>query len=56
VLFGASAGRRAAETDDIAVGVLDIEILRAPRRRLERLEDLRAVGDALFVECLDGAS
>ena len=44
---------RAAETDDIAVGVFNIEILRAPRRHLKRLEDLRAVGDTPFVECLD---
>src|SRR5580765_3150979 len=44
---------RAAETDDIAVRVFNIEVLRAPRRRLKRLEDLRAVSDTLFVECFD---
>src|SRR5688500_16229838 len=44
---------RAAETDDIAVRVFNIEVLRTPRRRLKRLEDLHAVGDTLFVERLD---
>src|SRR5712691_2645225 len=38
---------------DIAVRVFHIEILRAPMRHRKRLEDLRAVGDTLFVECLD---
>src|SRR5439155_7745991 len=45
--------RRAAEADDVAVGVLDVEILRAPLRRREWLEDLRTVGNALPIECLD---
>ena len=47
------ARRRAAETDDIAVWVFNVEILRAPSRHRKRPEDLRAVGNTLFVECLD---
>src|SRR5256885_15122131 len=47
------ARRRATETDDITVGVFNVEILRAPSRHRKRLEDLRAVGNTLFVECLD---
>src|SRR5881628_1008593 len=45
--------RCAAEADDIAVRFLNVEILRAPLRRRQRLEDLGAVGDALLVERLD---
>src|SRR5882762_7588735 len=39
--------------DDIAVGVLDVEVLRAPRGRRQRLDDLCAVRDAPGVERLD---
>src|SRR4249920_3195734 len=52
-------GRTATEADDVAVGVLDIEVLRAPRRGRERLEDRYTVGDALLIERfdpIDGAS
>ena len=45
--------RTATEADDVAVGVLDIEVLRAPRRGRERLDDRYAVGDALLVERFD---
>src|SRR6187402_1920312 len=49
-----SACRRSpTEADDVAVGVLDIEVLRAPRRRRERLHDLYAVRDTLLVERFD---
>ena len=47
------ARSRAAERDDVAVRVFNVEIPRAPRRQFQRLEDLRAIGDTLFVECLD---
>jgi hypothetical protein len=39
----------AAETDDVAVGILNVEILRAPGGRREWLEDRRTVRDALLV-------
>src|SRR5690349_19691434 len=45
--------RTAAERDDVAVRVLDVEVLRAPLRRGERSEDRYAARDALLVECLD---
>src|SRR6267142_1493271 len=44
---------RAAERDDVAVRVFNVEILRAPRRHFQRLDDPGAIGDTLFVECLD---
>jgi hypothetical protein len=44
---------RAAERDDVAVRVFNVEILRAPRRHFQRLEDLGAISDTLFVECFD---
>ena len=43
-------GRRA---DDVAIRVLDIEVLRAPLGRRDRLDDRHTVGDALLVERLD---
>jgi len=46
-------GWRATERDDVTVRVFNIEILRAPRRRLQRLENLRSVGNTLFVEGFD---
>jgi hypothetical protein len=45
--------RSAAESDDVAVRVFNVKTLGAPRRHFQRLDDLRAIGDALFVECLD---
>ena len=45
--------RAAAEADDVAVGVLDIEVLRAPGGGGEWLDDRYAVGDALLVERFD---
>ena len=45
--------RPAAEGDDVAIGVLDIEVLRAPGGCHERLDDRCAVGDALLVERFD---
>jgi len=44
-------GRAAAEADDVAIEVLDIEALRAPLGRRDRLDDRHAVGDLLLVEC-----
>jgi hypothetical protein len=43
----------AAEGDDVAVGIRDIEVLRAPGRVCKRLDNRDAVGDALFVKCFD---
>src|SRR5437764_1255046 len=51
-----ACGRAAAEADDVAIRVLDIEALRAPFGRGDRLDDRHAVGDALFVECLDAVN
>jgi len=39
-----------AEGDNVAVRVFDVEILRAPRRRFKRLENLGTIGDTPFVE------
>src|SRR5438093_1211852 len=47
------AAHRATERDDVAVRVFNVEILRAPGRHFQRLEDLGAISDTLFVECLD---
>src|SRR5689334_15846124 len=46
-------GRATTEADDVAVWVLDIEVLRSPWRSHKRLEDCRTVGDALLVEGFD---
>ena len=48
--------RAAAEADDVAIRVLDIEALRAPLSRRDRLDDHHAVGDALLVERLDAVN
>src|SRR4030095_7137157 len=48
-----ACSRAAAEGDDVAVGVLDVEVLRAPGRGCECLDDGYSVGDALFVERFD---
>ena len=45
--------RTAAKADDVAVGILDVEVLRAPRGRRERLQNRCAVGDALPEEGFD---
>src|SRR5437763_12188731 len=50
---GASVVSSAAEADDVAVGILDVEVLRAPGGGREWLEDRHAVRDALFVESFD---
>src|SRR3954467_15658426 len=42
ILMAGLRCRAAPETDDVAVGVLDVEVLRAPRRIGERLEDRHA--------------
>ena len=44
---------RPAERDDVTVRVFNVEIPRAPRCRLQRSENLRSLGDTLFVEGLD---
>lgn len=36
---------RAAEADDVAIRILDIEALRAPLGRRDRLDDRHAVGE-----------
>jgi hypothetical protein len=51
-----ACGRAAAEADDVAIRVVDIEALRAPLGRRDRLDDRHAVGDALLVERLDGVN
>jgi hypothetical protein len=43
----------AAEADDVAVGILDVEVLRAPRDNRKRFEDYRTVTNALLVERFD---
>src|SRR5213594_4370722 len=47
------ADHRATQRDDVAIRVFNVEILRAPRRHFQGLEDLSAIGDTLFVECVD---
>src|SRR6185503_14704590 len=51
-----ACGWAAAEADDVAIRVLDIEALRAPLGRRDRLDDRHAVGDALLVERLDAVN
>ena len=43
----------AAEADDVAVGILNVEVFGAPRGGRERLEDRDTVGDALLVKRFD---
>src|SRR4029450_12705652 len=45
--------RTAAKADDVTVGVLHIEVLRAPRRRRERLQNRCTVGDAITEKGFD---
>src|SRR6476620_2953258 len=45
--------RAATEADDVTVRVLDIEVLRAPRRGRKGLDDGYAVGDTLLIERFD---
>src|SRR3982074_3553969 len=47
------SGRATPEADDIAIGVLDVEVLRAPRSRRKRLDDRCAVRCALRIERFD---
>lgn len=47
------AGRSTTEGDDIAVGVLDVEVLSAPRRRGQGLQYRRTVCDALRIKRFD---
>src|SRR5437773_7249384 len=49
-------GRAAPEADDVAIGVLDVEVLRAPRGRGKRLDDRYAVRCALLIERLDAVN
>jgi hypothetical protein len=37
----------------VAVGILNVEVFRTPRRSCQRLEDGHTVGDALVVERFD---
>ena len=48
-----ACGRVAAEADDVAIGILDIEVFGAPGGSRERLDDRCTVGDALSVERFD---
>src|SRR5438270_4078940 len=43
--FGASVVSSAAEADDVAVGILDVEVLRAPGGGREGLQDRHTVRD-----------
>src|SRR5688572_28261383 len=43
----------AAEADDVTVRILDVEILRSPLCRRQRLQDRDAVGDALVEKGLN---
>lgn len=45
--------RPTPEAHDIAIGVLDVEVLRAPRGRCKRPDDRCAVGCALGIERFD---
>src|SRR5207247_2280896 len=49
-------GRAAPEADDVAIGVLDVEVLRAPRGRGKRVDDRYAVRCALLIERLDAVN
>jgi len=51
-----ACGRAAAEADDVAIRALDIEALRAPLGRRDRIDDRDAVGDAFLVERLDAVN
>jgi hypothetical protein len=51
-----ACGRAAAEADDVAIRILDIEILCAPLGRRDRLDDRHAVGNALLVERLNAVN
>src|SRR6266550_6254696 len=48
--------RAAPEADDVAIGVLDVEVLRAPRGRGKRLDDRCTVRGALLIERLDAVN
>ena len=48
-----ACGRATAEADDVAIGILDIEVFGAPRGSRERLDDRCTIGDALPVERFD---
>ena len=52
---GRSVSRRRAtpEADDIPIGVLDVEVFRAPSSRHKRLDDRCAVRGALRIERFD---
>src|SRR5215217_5598412 len=51
-----ACGRAAAEADNVAIRVLDIEVLRAPLSRRDRLDDRHTGGYALLVERLDAVN
>src|ERR1044072_75643 len=51
-----SAPRCGAKSDNVAVRIFNVETLGAPRRYFERVEDLRAIGDTLFIEFLDAVN
>src|SRR5437660_4268352 len=48
-----ACGRATAEADDVAIGILNIEVFGAPRSSRERLDDRCTIGDALPVERFD---
>src|SRR5688572_5591427 len=52
-ICGLSRRRLAAETDDVAVRVFNVEVLSSPLRRRQRFDDPGAVRDALFIEHFD---
>src|SRR5205823_3303249 len=49
-------GRATPEAEDIAVGVLDVEVLRAPGSRRKRLDDRCTVRCALRIERFDAVN
>jgi hypothetical protein len=51
-----ACGRATVEAEDVAIRILDIEALRAPLGRRDRLDDRKAVCDALLVERLDAVN
>ena len=52
-LWRSCCGGATAEADDIAIEVLDVEVLRAPGSRLKRLDDCYAIRCALRIERFD---
>ena len=50
------AGRATTERDDVTIRVFNIEVFRSPRRVRQRLDNRRAIRDALIVERFDAVN